>query len=119
MAQTDVGPDPVTEPPVLRVNLISDDTCSTLSLSGSFVAGAIGALWALIDQLGCLHFQRVELDLSDVVAIDAVGANVVIGIHHYVEARGASFAICGATADLAATLQQIDPDLEVKRTLRT
>ena len=119
MAQTDVGPDPVTEPPVLGVNLISDGTCITLSLSGSFVGGAIGALWARIDQLGCLQFQRVGLDFSDVVAIDDVGANVVIGMRHYVEARGARFAICGAAADFASTLQQIDPALEITPTSQT
>jgi anti-anti-sigma regulatory factor len=73
---------------VLAVELLSSGTTGTLILSGVLGATSIAALEAQVDQLGCLPCRQVVLDMRAVTALEAIGANVILGLYHYVVARG-------------------------------
>jgi anti-anti-sigma regulatory factor len=51
--------------------------------------------------------QDVVVDLRSVVRLDAVGANVLLGLYHYVIARGGTFGVTEAPEEVAAVLQEV------------
>jgi anti-anti-sigma factor len=90
----------------LRVELHGRLDSCTLVLDGELRAMSIAALEAQVDELGRLHCDDVTLDLRGLRGIDAVGANVILGLHHYVEGRGGRFWISGPTEPVAAAFHQ-------------
>jgi hypothetical protein len=67
---------------------------------------SIAALEAQVDQLGCIPCDDVVVDGGGLVAIDPVGANVLLGLHHYVGGRGGTLRITGATGPIATILRR-------------
>ena len=45
------------------------------------------------------------VELRHLTALDAVGANVILGLYYYVVGRGGEFHVSGATAPIAAMLR--------------
>jgi anti-anti-sigma factor len=92
----------------LKVQFTLEDQMCTLRLAGSLACSSIHTLEAQIDELGCATFAAVVLDLSQLAYLDDVGANVLLGFHHYVAARGAEMMVCGADADISSMLNQLE-----------
>jgi ABC-type transporter Mla MlaB component len=106
----------------LRVELHNHLDSCTLVLDGELRDTSIAALEAQVDQLGCLRCDDVTLDVHGLRGIDAVGANVLLGLHHYVDGRGGRLRIVGATERIGAALHQFaleysEADDELTRTL--
>jgi anti-anti-sigma regulatory factor len=91
--------------PVLSVELLSTGSLCRLVLRGELCDITLAALEAQVDQLGCMPCQDVVVDLRSVVRLDAVGANVLLGLYHYVIARGGTFGVTEAPEEVAAVLQ--------------
>jgi anti-anti-sigma factor len=87
-----------------RVELNSDESCCTLILSGALRGTSIAALEAQVDQLGATCCDQVVVDVSGLTEVDSVGASVLIGLSHYVTARGGELRIVGATGLVGSTL---------------
>jgi anti-anti-sigma regulatory factor len=90
----------------LRVELLSHGHMCTLVLRGTLSGTSIAALEAQVDQLGCIPCDLVVVDVSGLTAVDAVGANVLLGLYHYVHGRGGTLRITGASGPIATTLRQ-------------
>jgi ABC-type transporter Mla MlaB component len=86
---------------VLSVTLDAHGAVCRLHLAGKLVRTSIAALEAQIDQLGCLAFERVVVDLVGLTGLDAVGANVLHGLQAYVHGRGGSLEVVGRARWLA------------------
>jgi anti-anti-sigma regulatory factor len=100
-------PDDMTESALwFRVELHSQGRTCRLALSGGLCDTSIAALEAQVDQLGCIPCDDVEVDVRRLTALDSVGANVLLGLHHYVDGRGGRLRITGATGTIAETLRQ-------------
>lgn len=87
---------PAVGEPRLSVGFHTVGQRCVLVLRGQLVSSSIAALEAQIDQLGCAPFEQVVLDVSNVTTIDATGKAVLVGLNHYVEARGGRMTIVGA-----------------------
>jgi anti-anti-sigma factor len=92
--------------PWLGVELHSHGRTCTLTLRGELRATSLAALEAQVDQLGCVPCDDVVVDVHQLAALDSVGANVLLGLHHYVDGRGGHLRIIGATAAIASALHQ-------------
>src|ERR1700733_1308076 len=90
----------------LRVELRSAGRTCTVVLQGALSDTSIAALEAQVDQLGCIPCDDVVVDASGLTALDAVGANVLLGLYHYVNGRGGTLRITGARGPIASTLRQ-------------
>jgi len=93
---------------MLSVQLQVIGGLNVLTLRGELCATSIPALESYLDQLGSLPFRGVLLDVSEVTRLDPVGARVVIGMRHYVEARGSSLMVRGAGEAIRITLADAD-----------
>jgi len=89
----------------LRVELQSHGRTCTLALFGVLSATSIAALEAQIDQLGCIPCDAVVVDVRGLRGLDPVGANVLLGLDHYVDGRGGCLWITGAVGQVAMTLR--------------
>jgi anti-anti-sigma factor len=92
--------------PWLRVELHSYGRTCTLVLHGELCDTSIAALEAQVDQLGCIPCDDVIVDVRELAALDSVGANVLLGLHHYVDGRGGHLRVMGATGEIATILHQ-------------
>jgi anti-anti-sigma factor len=105
----------VTEPtelePTLQVDLIAVGPACRLVLHGDLCGATLTVLEAQVDQLGCMPCHDVVVDLGSLARLDSVGANVLLGLSHYVTARGGVFRITRASRDVAATLCAIATEL--------
>lgn len=90
----------------LRIELESQGRTCTVVLHGALSDTSIAALQAQVDQLGCLPCDDVVVDASGLTALDAVGANVLLGLYHYVNGRGGTLRITGARGTIATALRQ-------------
>jgi anti-anti-sigma factor len=100
-------------PDWLRVELRTFGRICRLILSGSLSGTSIAALEAQVDQLGCAPFDAVVIDVRRLTALDAVGARVLFGLYHYVEAKGGQLRIVGATKQVASTLRRFRTGTQV------
>ncbi len=73
-------------------------------LSGTLCGTSIAALEAQVDQLGAACCDQVVVDVSGLTEVDSVGASVLLGLSHYVAARGGELKIVGATGQVGSTL---------------
>jgi anti-anti-sigma regulatory factor len=89
-----------------RVELQSRGRTCILVLGGRLTGTSIAALEAQVDQLGCIPCDDVVVDASGLTALDPVGANVLLGLFHYVNGRGGTLRISGARGSIATTLRQ-------------
>jgi anti-anti-sigma factor len=107
---TSVGGDPWRESniaePSIRVGIENHGPTCRISISGVLSGTSIAALEAQIDQLGCLPCEQVLIDVSHLVAIDSVGANVLLGLRHYIDGRGGRLRIVGASGQVATLLSR-------------
>jgi len=92
--------------PTLQVELITSGGTCALVLCGDLRDTTLMALEAQVDQLGCLPCDEVVVDLRHLSAMDAVGANVILGLSYYVVARGGTFRITDACPEVNVTLQE-------------
>ena len=83
--------------PRLTVRLETTPGVCRLILSGELCGSSIAALDAQVDQLGATPCDEVIVDISRLDSIDERGAGVLVGLRHYVEARGGTYAIVGAS----------------------
>jgi anti-anti-sigma factor len=93
--------------PSLRVELESTGTRCLLLLQGNLCGTSIAALEAQIDQLGCMPCEEVIVDLQHLTSIDPVGANVILGLYHYVVGRGGRLRLRAVRGSVATTLHAI------------
>ena len=77
-----------------------------LRICGDLDGTSVRALQAQVDRLGHLPCNGVVLDLSRLTTMDATGANVLVGLHYYVEARGGQLTVTGAGDRVAAALNE-------------
>ncbi len=91
-------------PPGLTVELQEVGATCLLTLRGSLTASSAAALEAQIDQLGAIACLDVVVDLAEVDSVDAVGAGIVFGLHHYVRGRGGQLTMIGARGAVADAL---------------
>lgn len=88
-------------------------------MSGELRVESLAVLEANVDLLGSSTCDRVVVDVSAVTDIDAVGLNVLVGLHHYMLARGGTLGVSGASPAVASMLDgsevaripDRDPDL--------
>lgn len=85
------GPDPE-----LRVAFELVGPICLFLLSGELKASSVGVLEAQVDRLGRTPCRRVVVDLGAVDLVDETGARVLLGLRHYVRARGGRFSVVGA-----------------------
>jgi anti-anti-sigma factor len=88
---------PVEDMAALSVEFVLERGTCRLMLTGALEAHSVCALAAQFDRLGCSSFASVLVDLSQLGTLDHVGANALLGLHHYVAARGAEMSVCGAS----------------------
>jgi len=84
-------------------------TC-TLVLCGALCTSSIGVLEVQVDQLGRLPCDDVVVDVQGLETIDAIGANVLLGLYHYVQGRGGRLRVTGATDQIALMLRRRGPE---------
>jgi len=97
----------------LRVELRTFGRVCRLVLSGALSGTSIAALEAQVDQLGCTPFEKVVVDVSKLTSMDPVGARVLFGLYHYVEAKGGKLKIVGASKQIESTLRRFRSDTQV------
>jgi anti-anti-sigma factor len=90
--------------PSLAVELESAGRSCRLVLHGSLCDTSIAALEAQVDQLGCLPCDEVIVDMRYLTSLDPVGANVLVGLYHYVVGRGGQLRVTSARGDVSAVL---------------
>jgi anti-anti-sigma factor len=90
--------------PSLQVQLESTGTRCLLLLRGHLCGSSIAALEAQVDQLGCMPCEEVIVDMQYLTRMDPVGANVILGLYHYVVGRGGALRLRAVRAEVAATL---------------
>ena len=78
-------------------------TC-VLALAGDLVGSTVSALEAQVEQLAYLPARDVVLDLVNLVTLDEVGLNVLVGLSHYARGRGGHMTTMGASEDLVRRL---------------
>lgn len=86
---------PVDEGPPLQVEFLHVGPICLLGLRGQLHAGSVAVLEAQFDQLGKTACYRVVVDLGEVTDLDLTGARVLIGLRHYVRARGGRLTVIG------------------------
>jgi anti-anti-sigma factor len=101
-----------------QVELQSRESRCTLILSGALCGTSIAALEAQVDQLGSMRCDHVIIDVHGLTKVDAVGASVLLGLYHYVAAKGGEMRIVGASSQVAPILHataspppRTDPDI--------
>jgi anti-anti-sigma factor len=99
--------EPVEVAPSLQVELRTSGSSCRLTLRGDLCQSSVAALQAQVDQLGCLPCEEVVVDLRSLAALDAVGANLLLGLYHYVTARGGAFRVTDACPVVAETLHSV------------
>jgi anti-anti-sigma regulatory factor len=97
--------------PSLAVELESAGRSCRLVLRGALCDTSIAALEAQVDQLGCMPCDEVIVDMRYLTSLDPVGANVLIGLYHYVVGRGGQLRVTSARGDVSAILHAIAGNL--------
>lgn len=82
---------------------------STLELCGMLCGTSIAALEAQIDQLSCTPCEALTIDVRKLHALDKGGARSLLGLYHYVTARGGRYRIVGATGQVAQAIRDYSP----------
>jgi anti-anti-sigma factor len=105
---------PLGERPDLQVEFNHIGPICVLSLRGELHAGSVAVLEAQFDRLGRTSCHRVVVDLTDLTHLDLTGARVLIGLRHYVQARGGQLSVLGSTPMVRAVLDGEDEEEEVE-----
>lgn len=82
-----------------------------LRLRGRLCADTVGLVDGHVDRLGCRWCDEVVVDLRSVVVMDEVGARLLVGLSHYVAARGGRFEVQSESAEAAALLAAAEVEL--------
>lgn len=83
-----------------------------LRLRGRLCADTVPLLNRHVDRLGCRWCDDVVVDVGSLVTMDAVGAGLLVGLSHYVAARGGTFSVQGASPEAEAELAAAEVALE-------
>jgi anti-anti-sigma regulatory factor len=97
--------------PTLHVELQTLGTTCRLTLQGDLNATNLAVLEAQFDSLGRIPCHDVVVDLRFLTGLDAVGANVLLGLYYYVIARGGVFRITGAVDEISALLRSVGDEM--------
>jgi ABC-type transporter Mla MlaB component len=73
-------------------------------MGGALRSTSLVALEVVIDQLACLAFDQLILDVTELTAVDAAGASLLVGLRRWARDRGGPLALVGASADLTTAL---------------
>jgi anti-anti-sigma factor len=95
----------------LAVELESADRSCRFVLRGTLCDTSIAALEAQFDQLGCLPCDEVIVDMQHLTSLDPIGANVLVGLYHYVIGRGGQLRVISARGNVSAVLHATAGDL--------
>ena len=96
------------QPPLrLTATLVIDGANCHLALGGVLDCESIAALDTQIDQLACTPCALVVVDAADLVALDPVGSKALVGLGHYVRARGGTYCVLGARGGVATSLAEV------------
>jgi anti-anti-sigma factor len=98
----------------LRVELRCDEQTCTIILSGDLCGTSISALETQVDQLGSSPWTDVVIDLGGLSTIDGVGANVLVGLNYYIDARGGQMTVVGASAAVASALRTCNDGVDLR-----
>jgi anti-anti-sigma regulatory factor len=101
---------PVAEP-VLQVELDATGPSCRLTLNGVLCDTSLTALEAQVDQLGCLPCELVVVDVQRLSRLDSAGAKVLLGLYHYVIARGGDLWLSGARDQVITSLLAVGGDV--------
>jgi anti-anti-sigma factor len=82
-----------------------------LVLHGDLVAETIADMEEHVDLLVCCQSEEVVIDLTLLRQIDLTGARMLMGLRHYVRARGGRFNVVGADRRVQAMLREALEDL--------
>jgi anti-anti-sigma factor len=93
----------------LKVEFKTSGQTSTLALWGMLCGTSIAALEAQVDQLGSTPCEAVVVDLRHLQALDRSGARMLLGLYHYVTARGGRYRVVGATGQVAHMIRDYFP----------
>jgi anti-anti-sigma regulatory factor len=93
--------------PLLSVTLLTRGATCRLLLHGALRDCSIAVLEAQVDQLGRTPCATVVIDVRELTEMDQVGANVIVGLHHYVVARGGRLWIEGPSDAVAHVLDSV------------
>jgi anti-anti-sigma factor len=93
--------------PTLQVDLRTSGSKCRLTLRGDLRGATLMALEARVDQLGCVPCDELVVDLRRLSTVDGVGANVLLGLYHYIVARGGVLRVTGANARVTTTLESV------------
>jgi len=89
----------------LRAALRSHGRTCTLVLCGALCTSSIAILEVQVDHLGCLPCDDAVVDVRGLKTIVTVGANVLLGLYHYIQGRGGRLRFTGATDQIALVLR--------------
>jgi anti-anti-sigma regulatory factor len=68
---------------------------------------SISALDTQIDQLACTPCSLVVVDAAGLEGVDHTGSRALVGLGHYVRARGGTYCLLGARGTVATTLAAV------------
>jgi anti-anti-sigma factor len=96
---------------VLQVELDATGPSCRLTLNGTLCDTSLTALEAQVDQLGCLPCELVVVDIHHLNRLDSAGAKVLLGLYHYVTARGGELWLSGAQDQIITSLHSVGGDV--------
>lgn len=98
--------------PVLSIEFSTSESRCALTMRGALTRTSIAALEVQIDQIGCAQCEEVFLDVTELRALDQVGARILVNLDRYVRQLGAQLIVFGArgrVAQMLATLHLLPP----------
>ncbi len=98
---------PTAPPPRLTATLETAGARCRLTLGGVLDAESIAALDTQIDQMACTPCSLVIVDTAGLTSVDDTGSRALVGLGHYVRARGGTYCLLGARGEVATTLGAI------------
>lgn len=97
--------------PALAVSTGQGTNRCVLRLSGRLGSDTVRLLDRHVDLLGSRSCEEVVVDLAGLELMDQVGARVIVGLGHYVAARGGRFEVTGAAGPVATMLARAEIEL--------
>lgn len=83
----------------------------TLRLRGRLTGDTAADFNTHVDRLGCRWCDEIVIDVSGLECMDQVGARLLVGLSHYVAARGGTFRTVGARPVVSALMAAAEVEL--------
>ncbi|HET6963648.1 MAG TPA: STAS domain-containing protein [Acidimicrobiales bacterium] len=82
-----------------------------LRLRGRLCFDTVAVLDLHVDRLGCRWCDEVVVDVGSLAHLDRVGARLLVGLRHYVAARGGRFELRQVGEEMRALVQAAEAEL--------